>query len=133
MSRSSSNFRKKLCKIFYNFRFQIPLANAFCLSKKIYKDFVGKNVKVEVKINPAIKDALVAADNFFLDESAYHAYLNRQAAIWDYNSGINTARAEGIESVALNLISMGLLFDKIQETTKLSTDKIQELAKKRND
>ena len=86
---------------------------------------------------PAIKDALVAADNFFLDESAYHAYLNRQAAIWDYNSGINAARVEGrdeaFESVALNLISMGLPFDKIQQATNLSLDKIQELAKKMNE
>ena len=35
------------------------------------------------------------ADNFFLDEKAYHAYLNRQAAVWDYNSGVNAARKEG--------------------------------------
>ena len=37
------------------------------------------------------------ADNFFLDEKAYHAYLNRQAAVWDYNSGVNAARKEGID------------------------------------
>ena len=79
---------------------------------------------------PAIKDALVAADNFFLDESAYHAYLNRQAAIWDYNSGINAARNEERVSIAVNMLNAGLPFDQVQKFTNLSLDKIQELAYK---
>ena len=43
--------------------------------------------------------------------------------------GREEGRSEGIESVALNLISMGISFDKIQEATKLSIQRIKELAK----
>lgn len=37
-------------------------------------------------------------------------------------------RDEGIESVALNLLNMGLTVEKIQEATKLSVERIKELA-----
>ena len=78
------------------------------------------------------------ADNFFLDEKAYHAYLNRQAAVWDYNSGVNAARKEGIdegidkgiETVAVNMIHDGEPFDKICKFTKLSLQRIRELSAK---
>ena len=94
--------------------------------------------KEEIAMNePAIKDALTAADDFFLDEAAYRAYLNRQAAIWDYNSGMNTSREEGREEernfIVWNMLREGLPFDQIQKFTNLSLDKIEELAKKIND
>ena len=94
--------------------------------------------KEEIAMNePAIKDALNAADNFFLDESAYHAYLNRQAAIWDYNSGINASRQEGrqqaFESVALNMLRKGEPLEKIADFTSLPIEKIQSLANTLND
>jgi len=104
--------------------------------------FFSKKFKTHEKeeiamTEPAIKNAINAADSFFFDEAAYHAYLNRQAAIWDYNSGINAARAEGlnegVESVALNMLKENFSFEQIQNLTKLSLDKIQELAKKLND
>ena len=95
---------------------------------------------------PSIQDAMKAADNFFLDEKAYHAYLNRQAAVWDYNSGVNAARKEGfnngfdkgidegidkgIETVAVNMIHDGEPFDKICKFTKLSLQRIRELSAK---
>jgi predicted transposase YdaD len=36
--------------------------------------------------------------------------------------------SEGIESVALNLLNMGLTVEKIQEATKLSIERIKELS-----
>lgn len=90
---------------------------------------------------PAIQDALSAADVFFADDKKYWEYLNRQAAILDYNSGIEGAREEGIKigvdkgrveekiSVAKNLLSMGIEIEKISKATNLSVEKIQELAK----
>lgn len=42
-------------------------------------------------------------------------------------------REEGIESVALNMLKGGLPFDQIQKFTKLTIDKIKELAKKKLD
>ena len=78
---------------------------------------------------PAIQDALSAADVFFTDDKKYWKYLNRQAAILDYNSGIESAREEGIISVAKNLLSKGMEIEKISKATNLSVEKIQELAK----
>ena len=77
------------------------------------------------------------ADNFFLDEKAYHAYLNRQAAVWDYNSGVNAARKEGIdegidkgiETVAVKMLRRGKSVEEIHEDTGLSFKRIQELSK----
>lgn len=37
-------------------------------------------------------------------------------------------RDDGIESVALNLLNMGLTVEKIQEATKLSIERIKELS-----
>ena len=69
----------------------------------------NKTEKEEIAMTePAIRDAMKAADNFFLDEAAYHAYLNRQAAVWDYNSGINAARREGIEKGIAKGIEQGI-------------------------
>ena len=47
-----------------------------------------------------------AVDRFFMDDASYMAYVNRQAAIWDYNSdmtaytekGLEAGRAEGIKA-----------------------------------
>ena len=86
---------------------------------------------------PAIQDALSAANVFFADDKKYWEYLNRQAAILDYNSGIEGARKkgreegreEGIISVAKNMINSGMSFDDIKKFTNLSVEKIQELAK----
>lgn len=41
-------------------------------------------------------------------------------------------RDDGIKSVAMNLLNMGLTVEKIQEATKLSMERIKELANKLN-
>jgi len=45
-----------------------------------------------------------------------------------YEDGRDDGISEGIESVALNLLGMGLTIEKIQEATKLSFERIKELA-----
>ena len=50
-----------------------------------------------------------------------------------FEDGIEDGISRGIESVALNMISMGMPFDKIQEATKLSIERIKELANKFSD
>jgi len=107
------------------------------LSKKLNREEMEELAMTE----PAIQDALSAADVFFADDKKYWEYLNRQAAILDYNSGIEGAREEGIKigvdkgrveekiSVAKNLLSMGIEIEKISKATNLSVEKIQELAK----
>lgn len=49
-----------------------------------------------------------------------------------FEDGIENGILRGIESVALNMIGMGISFDKIQEATKLSMERIKELAGKFN-
>ena len=103
------------------------------LSKKLNREEMEELAMTE----PAIQDALSAANVFFADEKKYWEYLNRQAAILDYNSGIEGARKkgreegreEGIISVAKNMINSGMSFDDIKKFTNLSVEKIQELAK----
>ena len=57
----------------------------------------SKSEKEEIAMaEPAIQDAIDASDKFFFNEKEYWAYMNRQAAIMDYNSAMNGARAEGI-------------------------------------
>ena len=45
----------------------------------------------------AIQDAMTAADTFFMDDEKYWEYLNRQAAVWDYNSAHASGVEKGIE------------------------------------
>lgn len=45
-----------------------------------------------------------------------------------YEDGRDDGISKGIESVALNLLNMGLTVEKIQEATKLSFERIKELA-----
>ena len=63
-----------------------------------------------------------------LDFMTYHMALLESKL-----DGLNEGREEERTSIALNLISMGLPFDKIQKATKLTLDKIKELAKKKLD
>ena len=62
-------------------------------SKKLSK----KEKEAVAVTKPAIQAAMDAAGNFIMDDAAYMAYINRQAAILDYNSGIKAAHAEGFE------------------------------------
>ena len=50
-----------------------------------------------------------------------------------FEDGIEDGISRGIESVTLNMIGMGMPFDKIQEATKLSIERIKELANKFSD
>ena len=115
------------------------------LSKKLNREEMEELAMSE----PAIQNALNAADIFFADDKNYWEYLNRQAAILDYNSGIASAtekgraegREEGIEigvnqgraeekiSVAKNLLDMGIEIEIISQATKLPIEKILELTK----
>ena len=47
-----------------------------------------------------------------------------------YEDGRNEGINIGIESVAFNLISMGMTVEKIQEATNLSRERIEKLAEK---
>ena len=47
-----------------------------------------------------------------------------------YKDGRNEGINIGIESVAFNLISMGMTVEKVQEATNLSRERVEEIARK---
>ena len=47
---------------------------------------------------------------------------------WNMDDALKARFVEGYESVALNMIRSGMTIDKIHEATKLSIERIEELA-----
>ena len=47
--------------------------------------------------NPEIDEAMEASDRWMMDEKAYHEYLKRESASWDYNNDMAGSREEGEE------------------------------------
>ena len=46
---------------------------------------------------PEIKDAMEASDRFLMDDKAYWEYIQRESAIWDYNSDVLDAKEQAKE------------------------------------
>lgn len=136
----------ELVVIAYNINFGL---NQSLLSKcqylREYSTLVGK-VKEGIRAGLTRKEAISRAVKFCLDNGLMKGYLenksqevfNMLALQWEqdkairasYEDGRDDGISEGIEKVALNMIRSGLAFDKIQEFTKLSTERIKELASK---
>lgn len=114
-----------------------------CRYLREYSTLVGK-VKEGIRAGLTRKDAISRAVKFCLDSGLMKGYLeekskevfNMLALQWEqdkairasYEDGRDDGISEGIETVALNLINMGLTVEKIQEATKLSFERIKELA-----
>lgn len=106
-----------------------------------YSTLVGK-VKEELRLGLTRKEAISRAVKFCLDNGIMGNYLvensmevfNMLALQWEQDKAIRASyedgRDDGIESVALNLLNMGLTVEKIQEATKLSMERIKELSDK---
>ena len=113
-----------------------------------YSILVGK-VKEGIRLGLSRRDAISRAVKFCLDNSIMGDYLvehseevfNMLTLEWNmddalqarFEDGVEDGISRGVESVALNMISMGMSFDKIQEATKLSIERIKELADKFSD
>ena len=106
-----------------------------------YSTLVGK-VKEELRLGLTRKEAISRAVKFCIDNGIMGNYLvensmevfNMLALQWEQDKAIRASyedgRDDGIESVALNLLTMGLTVEKIQEATKLSIERVKELAEK---
>lgn len=112
-----------------------------------YSTLVGK-VKEGIRQGLSYRDAISRAVKFCLNSGIMGNYLvehseevfNMLAMEWNlddalkarfeegYEDGRNEGRNEGYEAVAINMIRMGMTLDKIQEATKLSLERIKELA-----
>ena len=114
---------------------------AKCQYLRDYSTLVGK-VKEGIRAGLTRKEAINRAVKFCLDNGIMGNYLvensmevfNMLALQWEQDKAIRASyedgRDDGIESVALNLLTMGLTVEKIQEATKLSIERIKELAEK---
>ena len=105
-----------------------------------YSTLVGK-VKEGIRLGLSCRDAIRRAVKFCLDNSIMGNYLvehseevfNMLALEWNMDDALQArfdeGRDEGIEEVAVNMIRDGEPLDKILKFTKLSLDRIKELAK----
>lgn len=129
-----------------NYSLEQPLLGE-CKYLADYSILVGK-VKEGIRLGLSRRDAISRAVKFCLDNGLMKGYLEKKsqevfnmlALEWDmddalqarfedgYENGRNEGISVGIESVALNLISMGMTLDKVQEATNLPRERIELLA-----
>lgn len=105
-----------------------------------YSTLVGK-VKEGIKLGLSRRDAISRAVKFCLDNGIMGDYLvehakevfNMLALEWNMDDALQArfdeGRDEGIEEVAINMLREGEPLDKILKFTKLSFERIKELAK----
>ena len=87
------------------------------------------------KENKEIKKALEILDEMSMDEKEWEEYQSRFMAELDYNSGIATARADGIKEgikenkieIAKKLIKMNMELKQIKEITGLSIEELENI------
>ena len=139
----SSRHRLELIVTSFNINFGLeqPLLKK-CSYLNDYSVLVGK-VKQGLKNKLSRRQAIIHAIDWCIANNVMKDYLTEKRNEvfsmldfqWDLDEAKiawqNKGRAEGIESVALNMIHKGFSLDDIQELTKLSIDKIKELAKNR--
>ena len=131
-----------------NYDLEQPLL-AKCRYLQDYSILVGK-IKEGIRLGLSRHDAISHAVKFCLNNGLMKGYLeynsqevfNMLALEWNmddalqarfedgYENGRNEGINVGIESVALNLISMGMTVEKVQEATLLPRERIEALAKK---
>lgn len=116
-----------------------------CRYLQDYSTLVGK-VKEGIRLGLSRCDAISRAVKFCLNNGFMKDYLennsqevfNMLTLEWNMNDalqarfddGYENGILRGIESVALNMIGMGISFEKIHEATKLPMERIRELANK---
>ena len=142
------SFSLELVLTAYNINYGLkqPLLEK-CRYLSDYSILVGK-VKEGIRFGLSRCEAIGRAVKYCLDSGLMKGYLEKKsqevfnmlALEWNmddalqarFEDGIENGILRGIESVALNMIGMGISFDKIQEATKLSMERIKELAGKFN-
>ena len=97
----------------------------------------GREEKLEMarKKNKEIDKAIDIIDQMSMDEKEWNLYISRQRAIWDYNTGMRTAKEKGIEEgaklekleIAKNMLKKGIDIQTIKDTTGLTKEEIEKL------
>ena len=97
----------------------------------------GREEKLEMarKKNKEIDKAIDIINQMSMDEKEWNLYISRQRAIWDYNTGMRTAKEKGIEEgaklekleIAKNMLKKGIDIQTIKDTTGLTKEEIEKL------
>ena len=96
----------------------------------------GREEKLEMarKKNKEIDKAIDIINQMSMEEKEWNLYISRQRAIWDYNTGMRTAREEGAKQekleIAKNMLKKGIDIQTIEEITGLTKEEIDKLIKK---
>ena len=93
----------------------------------------GREEKLEMarKKNKEIDKAIDIIDQMSMDEKEWNLYISRQRAIWDYNTGMRTAREEGAKleklEIAKNMLKEKVDIQIIVKVTGLTKEEIEKL------
>ena len=96
----------------------------------------GREEKLEMarKKNKEIDKAIDIINQMSMDEKEWNLYISRQRAIWDYNTGMRTAREEGAKQekleIAKNMLKEKVDIQIIEKVTGLTKEEIDKLIKK---
>ena len=86
------------------------------------------------KKNKEIDKAIDIINQMSMDEKEWNLYISRQRAIWDYNTGMRTAREEGAKleklEIAKNMLEEKVDIQIIAKVTGLTKEEIDKLIKK---
>ena len=91
-------------------------------------------------LNPEIAEAMDASERYLMDETAYREYLQRESAIWDYNSDIIGSREEGREegrveekqNMIIRMSQKGKSLEEVSDLVEWPADKINDFLRSRN-
>ena len=89
---------------------------------------------------PEIGEAIEASDKFVMDEMEYRKYLQRESAIWDYNTDMRGSwqqgHDEGVEKKACEMVDEMLAekfpLSQIAKISKWPLEKVEAYAKERH-
>ena len=109
-----------------------PYLNDYSLLIGEVKSGLATGLNRREAIRQAVKNCLTKGimGKYLVENS--EEVTNMLSLEWNLDDALQArfedGRDEGIESIALNLLNMGLTVEKIQEATKLSIERIKELA-----
>ena len=114
-----------------------------CSYLRDYSTLVGE-VKDGLAEGLSLRNAIIRAVKFcfangIMDDYHSEEFFDMLALEWNlddakqawFEDGVERGMEQGIETIALNMLRMGMTVDKIHEATKLSPERIKKLAEDR--
>ena len=94
-----------------------------------------EKIKMAKKRNKEIEKAMKIIEEMSMDEKEWELYESRRMAIMDYNSGISSAKEEGIKEgkkeerirIAKEMLKLEIPIEKIEKATGLTKEEIEKI------